>query len=273
MANIFDFRDYRDAIIAAVESKKKTDGKFNFKSLAAQAKIQKTYLSKVLNKNGHLSADQVFAVAEVFGWTGEEVDYVTTLMEISRSQSESRRKNLQEKAQRIVESVRGPRREISSSLRMTAEEVFEFYHTPWLLQVCTALDIPKFAKSPQELAAWFGITEQDIESLLATLLKLKMVEKTEKGFKLLHTTIQMTDYPLHNKVARYSVKLQTLQRLVGDHHKEDKSMYLLFAADREAKKVIQAKLQSFQKELLEHVRDSEAQVVYQLSLDFFAWTD
>ena len=93
--HLFTTQDYKTALREKVTERKKwAPSNFNFQKLAEFAGIQKTYLSKVLNGDAHLSSDQLYSCMEFLDIDPKESEYIELLHNYARSHLPKRRESL-----------------------------------------------------------------------------------------------------------------------------------------------------------------------------------
>ena len=71
--NPYDYIDYRKLLKEALLYKKSKFGQeFSFQAMSIACRLQKTYLSKVLNHHGNLDEDQVYLACQFLGFEEDE---------------------------------------------------------------------------------------------------------------------------------------------------------------------------------------------------------
>jgi len=93
--------DYRSALRKALESRKKTDPKATYQNLAQAMRVQKSYLSKVLNQGAELSSDQLHLASKYLEFSEQQESYIELLLQHSRSVIPDRRTQILSKIQKI----------------------------------------------------------------------------------------------------------------------------------------------------------------------------
>src|SRR4051794_8890731 len=99
--NIYSYKDYKLFLRDAADARKIGDATFSYARLAGQAKIQRSYLSHVLNGEAHLNADQLYEAGQFLRLATDELDYLLLLLDAERCQSPERKRRLVERRQRI----------------------------------------------------------------------------------------------------------------------------------------------------------------------------
>lgn len=75
--SIYKHIDYKILLKNSLETKKSSLGRaFTYESMAKACRIQKTYLSRVLNRDGDLSRDQLYRACEFLGFSAAEKEFV-----------------------------------------------------------------------------------------------------------------------------------------------------------------------------------------------------
>lgn len=84
MINIFNYDNYQDYLIDAIEEKKTSStGKASLRGLAKRINISVAYLSKVLNKKQHLSVQSALLIADWLNLKISEKEYLINLIKLA----------------------------------------------------------------------------------------------------------------------------------------------------------------------------------------------
>jgi hypothetical protein len=103
--NLHEFDDYKTALKEFMAERRKQFGsRFTFERMAEACGIQKTYLSKVLNKGGHLNPDQLFSACEYLKLSPNECDFLLLLRETQLALNPKRSALLKAKVEKARKS-------------------------------------------------------------------------------------------------------------------------------------------------------------------------
>ena len=78
--NYYEATHYKEILKENLTEKKKHISKrFTFQNMAHHCGIQKTYLSKVLGRDGNLTADQLFLASDFLGLDADQREYLQSV--------------------------------------------------------------------------------------------------------------------------------------------------------------------------------------------------
>lgn len=115
--NIYLSRNYRQILRQLIEERRVHDPRSSFQSLATAARIQKSYMSKVVTGKTHLTADQMFLITRFLELDLDAAKYLELLLERERTGVEGRKQELE----RQIEVARAPH--LASQAYLKAEAV------------------------------------------------------------------------------------------------------------------------------------------------------
>lgn len=94
-SRIFQFDCYKLALTEELKTRKALGSKdLTITAMADYCGVQRTYLSKMMNRSGNLSEDQIFLASKYLGLTYEESDFLLLLRSIAATGLEDRREHL-----------------------------------------------------------------------------------------------------------------------------------------------------------------------------------
>ncbi len=271
--NIYMLRDYREIIKLVINTRKRIDKKINFQALAEFSRIPKSYISKVLGGNASLNQDQMFAICAYFKFDHDECYYLELLLEYDRSASHHRRKYLKAK----IDDMQLQKQEISKNLNLSQKVIrdslyFDYYLDPFNQIIHMAMRISRFAKDPFLIGPLLAIDEFTIRKCLATLEKLGIIELTTKGCVVKETNFHLSRDSDLFKSWLANLRLLSLNRAVRlQHQKHNKSVSVIFSADKNALEKIYNKFLEYLKKCESIIGNCEDQNVYQLNFDLLEW--
>jgi uncharacterized protein (TIGR02147 family) len=274
--NIYLVRDYRQILRQLVELRRLHDPRANFQSLAKAARIQKSYMSKVVTGRAHLTTDQMFLVCRHLELDGEAARYLELLLEWERTGVEVRRRELS----RLIEEARAPH--LESQAHLLAEPVTvstggltDYYLDPLNQIVHVCLFIEAFRKDSALLARELHQPPERIVGALSTLERLGLVRRRAgkgAGWELVTTNLHLTRQSPVYRPWRSQLKLMALTRLDMMQATDSYSFANVFSGDRATFEAIRVKFLEFLKDADQMIKPAPDRNVFQMSFDLFPWT-
>ncbi len=272
--NFFSYLDYREAIADLIEDSKAKGLSISISKLADKIGIQKTYVSRVLRKQAHFSSDQIFACATALNFGQEETDYMILLMEHDRTGLRDRKRFLAERIREKQAAKRKVEHIDATTFETTIEQNYvEYYLEPYSPVVYMHLLIPEFARDPQKIRSIIPITQDHLNAILATLVRLKLIERgvDQKSYKV---TVNQIHLP---KQSPLSFPAEQLTRMMSLEHMKkipkDRRFYYsaTFTADETTRAYLHDELLKFIAQADKKIRPAPSEAAYHMSFDLFPW--
>jgi uncharacterized protein (TIGR02147 family) len=189
--SIFQFKDYKDFLESITAG---SDNWGMLSKLAQASGCQKSYLSRVIHKEVHLTPEQAYRIGQFLGLNELESEYFSNLVEFGRSGDRDHRESLSQKlqrARRMAEKVskEGQKNAASESLQMVS-----YYTRMDLMVVHYLTSIPEY-QTAERISQQTSIGKRKVETILQELQSLKLVEKVGSHWKFLAGDEHMT--PTH----------------------------------------------------------------------------
>lgn len=265
--------DYRKVIKYLIERETSRGEKTNLSTLAEAMRVQRPYLSKVMNASADLNSDQVFLLCKFFELSEKESEYIEILLEYARSQLKEKKDVLKKRIQAIQgEYLDIKKHVVAKEVNLESSEFAEYYLNHYMQIVHVALNVKKFQHIPS-LAQALSI---DIESMNEILKKLESLGLIQfKGGKFT-TTPQGIHLPKDSSLLKphqSMVRMQSLQQI--NSRSRDPGNYsfsVTFSGDEDIKKKIQEDFLKFLKTTQKTVSEGGTEEVYQINFDLFSWT-
>ncbi len=273
--NIFAEHDLR-LIIKSLVSEAKREGKaITFEKLAILAGVQKAHVTNALSGRAVFQADQLFQVCVGLGLDKSERKYLMLLLEHEKSTVQARKKGLK----RQIENLRNRNLQTESFLNLpvpekSLAEVFPAYYLKPLHQVIhVAISIDQFARDASQLERILGISRNHLTEILRSLEENGIIRKS--GGRWIENRSQTH---LKRDSALYLAwrnQLQTMAQARSQNTNSGNSFgfTVVFSANVETFRIMQAKLLALVQELEPVVLNAEPKQVFHLSLDLFPWTE
>lgn len=263
---IFDCSNFHQFITQSLENNSEFK-RGEKRALAEFVGIHPTLLSQILSGTRNFTDEQVYLLGEYLGLTDLENDYVYVLHQIATCQT----KKFKDKLLRRKEELKSRSSQLNERLqkeKVLSEEDKSIYYSSWQYSAIRMATTLEGGRSRDEMAERFELDKKAVNEVLEFLQKTGLA-KLEKG--RFHPSVSRTHVEKnspHYKQHHTNWRIKSIQRL-------DKSLEgdLTFTApltlsldDFDTLKEEMVKL--IQK-VSSVVKDSKAEEVYCLNLDFF----
>ena len=266
----FRYENYKSFLKDALEIKKKRDPSLSFARLAEAAKIQRSYLSQVLNGAPHLSGDQLYLIAQCLGLAHPETDYLLLLLEIDRSTVEerkheltARRKSLQAKSLKTENYLSREPNPVS------AKSLTRYYCDPLIPIVHLFLTVPKYRKAPADLASRLGASAAQIAHALSVLEECELIRFDEKGLQVLRPFLHLEKESPLAKVNGSFFRLKAIEALQRERSADDYFFTATFSATDALRLEIKEHFLAFLKRRSREIESCPSEQVFQMNFDLF----
>lgn len=271
---------YKEVLRVGLEAKKleKPEQKFSFQGMAAHCGVQKTYLSKVINHDGHLNEDQLFDALDYLGCENEQIEFTILLANFEKCYSKKRRVLLAQKIAEVRQSK--IRTEASLKVEQTQPEgldLLEYYVDPIFQVLHMCLTIRKFQLNPGQLAELLRISTPLLRKYLRALKRMKIIDYQDRQGAFTKVVVVRDNLHLpHDSVlhdvyaARIRLKaLEQAERLEkGDAYR----FSVIFSTDRKTRDSIHSSFLTWLKGVQKSVGDGREEDVFQMNFDLLKWT-
>lgn len=274
--SFFDGDSYKALLKSGLLARKEIHGtSFTFQKMALACRVQKTYLSRVLNDGegkAHLSADQLFLAAGYLGLGEEERRFLFLLFERERSTIPARRRALD----RELELIRKKHRRVEKALKvqevvLEGEELRDYYLDPFMQITHMFLTVRRYADEPERIRTELGLEKERFRRILQGLHRLGIVTldggKARVAKRGLHLSADSTLLQPYRMLLRLRA-MDQIQRLPQERCV---SFSVVFSADEKARKTIHAAFLEFLKTAENTVKSTRPEKIYQLNFDLLPW--
>jgi hypothetical protein len=277
---IFEFTDYKSAIKDLVLARKQSNPSLTFERLATACGMQKTYLSRALNRDDvHFSSDQLFLACEFLKLREEERTFLELLHRHSRTSVARLRQDLERKISEMRKNhVRTETYVTVESVLTSKTQSFinEYYLDPNMQLIHLFLTIERYAKSPELIQKQLGLDSQRFSHLLAKLVDFGLIaEETRRSghrYRVMNSSLHLpVDSPI-NRPYQALMRLQSSARASAASPDQSYSYSVFFSTDPETRKEIQIKFMEWLESIRKQVQRSEPSDVYQLCFDLVDWS-
>lgn len=261
-----------------MEEKKFLDKKYTYQRMAEHMRIQKPYISKVINGRADFSTDQLYMAADFLNFNEEERDYLLLLLEYERSTYQERREILKDKIESIQDDKRDASKVIAKDIQTMTSAEFDsspyimYYLDPIILVVHIFLTIPRFRKNPDYICEELLITKDHLSDILTKLETMKIIEVKKEEIKVLVKSMHL---PRESNIVNSHHQLLhhlSLSRKIRVPLNQRKNFYVTFSSDEKARKKIEEEFNLFLGKVRELAMAGSQKECYQLNFDLFPWS-
>lgn len=270
MLSVYDFESYKQVLRSFISARRKADPIFSQSQLADRMGVQKSYLSRVLNGEAHLNADQLYLLAGEINLRDDEFDYLLLLLEIERCGLESRRQGLIRKR----DEIRSAKMQSDQFLERTAavpdiQAFTEYYANPLIPIVHMYLTMPKFLSNPSLAQTELGITPLQLQAALSSLEKCGVLVLDKKRYRLAKINLHLSpDSPLF-KIYATQFRLMSIQHLQARSQDPDYFFTASFSTNEKTRREIKKRFLEFLRWMSQEVAKETPSNVYHLNFDLF----
>lgn len=268
--------DYRDSFKVRLNQLKHVQGKkFSVHDMAETCSMQRTYLSKVLNKGAHLNDDQFFMAVEYLGFNDEEAEFLELSHAYQRSDLRRRKQALKKKL--LEEQGRQLRTEkvIEADVIHPDSLTFsEYYLDPQIQLVHMFFTIKAYRRDPMAVQQQLNLDPEKFQEIIDKLVAMKLISyKNQRVENLKEQIFLSADSPIarpYHSLAKFSAAA----RISEIPESKSRKLSVVFSCTPKEYQEINQKLVELYKYMEEIVAPVEAPTqVYQLSYDLFPWTE
>ncbi|OQW50509.1 MAG: hypothetical protein A4S09_01575 [Proteobacteria bacterium SG_bin7] len=274
MENIYKTDDYRKALRSTVYHHKENLGiKRSFQKMAEHCRVQKTYLSKVLNQGGNLTRDQLYLACDYLNLKDNETEFLMTLHELDDAIVLPRQKKLRERIEKMRSQYLKTEAHIDApASTVKTVDLQTYYLDPLLQLIHIMLTISKYSKDPKLISKSLAITEPIISDKLRILERLRVIEVVEEGIKVLNTELHLSADSEIFSAYRKLMRLTAINRLDQLDSKKAYSFSVIFSSSPVVREEIQEHFLKFLNKVKKLVSGGDEREVYQMNFDLFDWT-
>jgi plasmid maintenance system antidote protein VapI len=271
--NYYTFLDYRTLILYLVEKKQDTGIKSNLSTLADAIRVQRPYVSKVMNGQADFNIDQLYLIIKYFELDPEMGEYLELLLEHSRTQLKDKKDLLYEK----ILKVRNIHLDILKVLKLEElkqEDINynQYYLDPVIQVTHMALKIKKYHNT-EKLAKSLHLPVERIDEAIQKLVQMRLVEIKNSKITVTKNNIFLTKNDDIFNAHQALVRLQSIQqKQIRSSSPQNYFFSVTYTGDEELQRKLKEKFSLFIKEVSELQQESTNEEVYQINFDLFSWT-
>lgn len=270
MINLYSYSDYRAFIRDFVKDMQEADKKVSFSSLADKINIQRSYFSRALHGECHLSSDQLFLLGKAFGLGPEEMDYFLLILEIEKCQILARRDFLVAKLNRIRAKQLRSEVALETQAIVPDDIVFsEYFGNVYCPLVHVFLTIPKFHGNLESIRQYLNLTRQTFDGIVNILNKCKIIEIKKEGVLVKVERLHLSAGSVLSKLYATQFRLKAIEYQQQRNDQENYFFTFSFSVSPEDRLEIRAKFMEFLKWLSKRIEHTVPREVLHLNFDLF----
>lgn len=269
--SLYEQNRYHLIIKSFVEARQATDASFNFQKLAELAGIQKTYLSKVMNKKAELSRDQCFAIAEVFDLSDDESDYLMLVHDFNRTENKTRAAKLEKKMIEWQDKHLHGKNALKRTRHLSSPSSARYYLQPEHQLVHVALGLPAYAKDTSLLSDAFGFSPIQLSEILRALEEMGIIQLKGKTAEVIVTDLHLSkDVPWYKPWLEL-IRLRSLSRLNVAPVDQTFGFAATFTCSKSAFQQIKVDAMKYIQQAKLTTENTKKEGMFQLNFDLFPW--
>jgi uncharacterized protein (TIGR02147 family) len=264
--NIFEFAEYRPFIRAWLEDAKalKTS---NLTRLAEVAQVHPTFLSHVLGGTKELSLEQAALISEHLGLTKLEQEYFFATIHLDRAGNSKLKRYWEEKKKEIESEKNRLSQRFEKHSELSNEQRAIFYSS-WIYAAVWSSTAIEHGQTLNQISERFRLTRTKTEEILSFLAQTGLCRESAGLFCIGDTHIHIpNESPLVVK-HHTNWRMKSIQKMDTRDNVE-----LFFTSPMSISKkdfeLIREKLTAAIKDIVDVAKDSPAEEIVCLNIDFF----
>lgn len=264
--NLFDFSDYRDYLKHWLEEAK-ANKSFNLSRLAEVAQVHPTFLSHVFAGTKDLSLEQAAFISQKLQHTKLEQDYFFTLIHLDRAGTEilrdywiSRKKEIEAEKNKLSQRF-------EKHKQLTIEQRAIFYSS-WIYAGVWSSTAINEGQTLMSVAERFSLSRDKAEEILSFLAQTGLCNEKGGVYSLGELHVHISNESPFVVKHHTNWRMKAIQKM--DHRQPTE---LFFSAPMSISKkdfgVIREQLNLAVKKMVDIAKDSTAEEIVCLNIDFF----
>lgn len=272
--NVYKHLNYKDFLkLALLEKRKRVNASFTYSRMAAACRIQKTYLSRVLNSDtAHLSEDQLYQAGRYLGLTKEENKYLQLLRTYQKSDVATFKSELKIEIDKIREMNERSESHLNVETLEQSTDFSAYYLDPNVMLIHIFLAVDRFRSDLKSLATKLNLSDEYLAQILSSLEQMKLIKLTDNGYILLK---EDTHLPADSQLYlpyRFMQRIKSLERIQRLNQEKTYNFSAVFSADEDTRKSIKNKFLELLEFAGKTANAAKNEEVYQMNFDLFDWS-
>lgn len=257
-------RCYRTILKGVLDQRARTGEDLSLTKIAQMTKIQRTYLSQVINRKTHLNSDQLYAVCRVLNLSAEARDQLLLLNEWERSKLEARKLLLERKLAAYEQKNR------SSATEPPGNDAFDDYFCDPLGEIVFRfLTMPVYRQAPERLQARLGISESRLREILVSMENCGFIRQDKLGIQVIKTASFPQETSPGGKIRNIQGRLKVAHQKLKQRQIDEFMYNWWFIANPARKKQLKIEYLRLLQDIYAASLHTHHEDVYQLSLDLY----
>lgn len=264
--NVFEFSDYRNFIRTWIDEAKLAK-KSSLSKLAEVAQVHSTFLSHVLSGTKDLSLEQAALIGEHLEFTGIEQDYFFTLIQLDRAGNPVLKKYWQAKKKEIERSKNKLSRRFENHKILTEEQRATFFSS-WVYSAVFTASAIEAGQTLDQLAQRFSLSRGQMQDIVSFLVQSGLCEEKKGVISIGQNHVHIKNDSPHVLKHHMNWRMKAFQKM---DFREPSELFFTSPMSVAAKDfdILREKLNSSIQELIDIAKDSNAEEVVCLNIDFF----
>ena len=260
-----DKRDYRRTLKEIVETRRGAGGDISFSKLATACRIQRTFLSQVMNHKHHLSNDQLYAVCRELNLGRDESRHLQLISEWERCKNKQRKAFLERKL-RVLEGDAMPDsgRRISGA---NAGALDDYFCDPLAESVLKFMTIKRFRDDPELIKTRLGLRPERWQEIVRSLEDGGMIRYQKGRIEVLKQEVHPAEESAAEKLRNIQGRIRVSEQKLKQRDIDEFMYNWWFISNPEGKKRLKIELLHLLQNIHGRSRHTPHTDVYQLSLD------
>jgi plasmid maintenance system antidote protein VapI len=275
MNPVHTYDNYRKLLKDLVTGRKNTYGStFTYARLAERMKIQRTYLSAVVNERAHVSSDQLFVAMQFLNLTDGERQFLELLHQWETSENRERRAHLLHR----IESLRDERMKAKNYVR--SKNIHKNRSDPHLKRAFLNVDaqlvhvfltIEKYRRNPEQIRAALQITEEAFRHVLGILVDACLIEMGDAEIRVLSDNLHLSSESDILHIYKLLMRQKAMQRIQSDPLNVNFGFSAIFSTDGKTRMMIRQNFLDFIEACKVLTENNDGEEVLQMNFDLIRW--
>lgn len=262
-----DTRCYRTHIKHFVEAKASTGNGYSFAKLATATRIQRTFLSQVMNLKQHLSNDQIFLIAEALKIDRKERDHLVLIAEWERCKIPDRRLYLDTQ----LRALETPQTVESTRISGLVPDAWDDYFCdPHAEMVFRFLSIARYRNDTSLIKERLSLNQKRLDEIIRTLLDCKLIEENHGIYRPIKTQRFAGDQSPEGKIRHVLARMKVSEQKLKQRDIDEFLYNWWIICSPESKKLLKIEYLHLLERIYRESLELEGDNVYQLSLDLLS---
>lgn len=269
---IYEKSNIQDIIRAFIEEQKSLGTPITYQELATNLRIQKSYLSKVMNKSASLSKDQAYLLTNFLKLNSQESEFFFLLLDFEKASLTGLKDMLLERIKQIqyknTQSSKYLNKEESS---LDSNQMQEYYLYPETQLVHLAFAIKRYQQNPEELKLQLGLSDEVFKNITNILIQLNLIQIKDRKIELVKSNLHLSPNSPFFQQWHTQLKLKSIEWSKKLDKKDKYNFTASFTASNSDKEKIHIEYLSFLNKVEGIVSKSKSKNLYQINFDLFKW--